>query len=470
MSNESAETVRSASGAGSPGAEARGKRGPIQLSDHFTYGRLMRFTLPSIATMIFTSVYGVVDGFFVSNFAGKTAFAAVNFIIPVLMILSTVGFMLGTGGTAIVSRTFGEGKPKLANEYFSLLVYFTLGAGVVLMAAGQIFIRPLAAALGADGQLLDDAVRYGRINLISLPFFMLQLQFQAFFSTAEKPKLGMVTAVAAGLTNMILDAVLVMALPMEHKLAGAAWATTMSEFVGGGVPFLYFLRKNNSTLRLGKTRFRGRVLAEACVNGSSEFMSNIAMSLVSMLFNIQLLKYAGENGVAAYGVIMYVSMIFSGSFIGYSVGTAPVVGYHYGAENREELRNLLKRSLRIISVFAVSMALLAELAAPLIARIFVGYDAELSRMTVSGFRIYAVSYLMMGFSIFGSGFFTALSDGLTSALISFLRSLVFECGCVLILPLFFGVRGVWFSIVAAECMAAVLTFAFLKKKQKRYGY
>ncbi len=442
----------------------------IQLSDHFTYRRLLRFTLPSIATMIFTSIYGIVDGFFVSNFAGKTAFAAVNFILPVIMILSTVGFMMGTGGTAIVSRTFGEGKPKKAIEYFSLFVYTTLIAGVLFMLLGMILIPFAASALGAKGKMLEDAVLYGRISLISLPFYMLQLLFQSFFVTAEKPRLGLVTSVSAGMTNIILDAVLVISLPMEYKLAGAAIATALGEFVGGGIPLIYFARKNSSTLRLGRTRFCGRILGEACVNGSSEFMSNVSMNIVAMLYNLQLLKYAGENGIAAYGVIMYVSLIFASSFIGYSVGVSPVIGYHYGADNRGELHNLLRRSLRIIICFALSMFALAELTAPLIARIFVGYDPELSAMTVSAFRIYAFAYLLMGFSIFGSGFFTSLSDGVTSALISFLRTLVFEGGSVLLLPLVLGVNGIWSAIVVAETMAVLLTFLFMKIKQKRFGY
>lgn len=442
----------------------------IQLSDHFTYRRLIRFTLPSIAMMIFTSIYGVVDGFFVSNFAGKTPFAAVNLIMPFLMIVATVGFMFGTGGTALVAKTFGEGDDKRANKLFSLFTYTAFILGVILAVVSIIFLRPISVFLGAQGELLENCVIYGRIILCALPFYILQLLFQSFFVTAEKPQLGLVVTVCAGITNMLLDAVLVMLLPQEYKLIGAAIATASSQTVGCVIPLFYFFRKNNSTLRLGKTDFDGRAIGKACLNGSSEFMSNVSMSVVSMLYNIQLLNYAGENGVAAYGVMMYVSMIFSGAFIGYSIGTAPVIGYHDGARNCGELKSILKKSLLLIGGFAVLMVILSELSAVPLARLFVGYDTELMEVTVSGFRIFALSFLLMGFAIFGSGFFTALNDGLTSALISFLRTLVFQIAAVLILPLLIGIDGIWMSIVVAEFMAVVLTFLFLKMKQKKYGY
>ena len=442
----------------------------IQLSDHFSYGKLVRFTMPSIAMMIFTSIYGVVDGFFVSNFAGKTPFAAVNLIMPFLMIVSTVGFMFGTGGTALVAKTFGEGKKEKANRLFSLFTYTAFVLGVILAVVSIVFLRPIAAFLGAEGELLENCVVYGRIILCALPFFVLQLLFQSFFVTAEKPQLGLIVTVCAGVTNMVLDAVLVTLLPQEYKLIGAAVATASSQTVGGVIPLFYFFRKNTSTLRLGKTKFDGRAIGKACFNGSSEFMSNVSMSVVGMLYNVQLLKYAGENGVAAYGVMMYVSMIFSGAFIGYSIGTAPVIGFHYGAQNHGELKSILRKSLTLIGGFAVLMVALSELSAVPLARLFVGYDSALVDLTVSGFRIFALSFLLMGFAIFGSGFFTALNDGLTSALISFLRTMVFQIAAVLILPLVLGVDGIWWSIAVAEGMAVLLTFLFLKIKQKKYGY
>ena len=442
----------------------------IQLSDHFSYRKLMRFTLPSMAMMIFTSIYGVVDGFFVSNFAGKAPFTAVNFIFPFLMILSTVGFMFGTGGTAIVSKTFGEGNSEKANRYFSLFVYFSFSLGLLFAVLGIIFVRPIAALLGAEGELLDNSVLYARIILAALPFYVLQLLFQSFFVTAEKPQLGFIVTVLAGVTNMVLDAVLVTLLPQEYKLAGAALATAISQTVGGAFPLFYFFRKNTSILQLGRTSFDGKAIMKACANGSSEFASNISMNVVGMLYNIQLLKYVGENGIAAYGVMMYVSMIFSAAFIGYSIGTAPVIGFHNGAKHYAELSGLLRKSLAIISCFAVGMFLFAELLAVPLAKLFVGYDAELMNLTISGFRIFSISFLLMGFAIFGSGFFTALNDGLTSALISFLRTMVFEAAAVIILPLFLKINGVWMAIVVAECMAVLLTALCLVWKRKKYHY
>ena len=442
----------------------------IQLSDHFTYSRLIRFTLPSMAMMIFTSIYGVVDGFFVSNFAGKTAFAAVNLIMPFLMITATVGFMLGTGGTAIVARALGEGRKEYANRCFSLFVYTALVLGVVIAVLGFVFIRPISAMLGASGQLLDDCAVYGRINLLALPFYILQLLFQTFFPAAEKPQLGFGVTVASGLTNMVLDAVLVPLLPTPYKLMGAAAATALSQVVGGAVPLFYFLRPNKSLLRLGRTQFDGKTLRKACINGSSEFMSNVAMSVVSILYNWQLILYAGENGIAAYGVMMYVSFIFAAAFIGYSMGVGPIVSFHDGARNLPELHSLLRKSLILNGAGGAVMLLAAQLLATPLARVFVGYDAELMALTVSGFRIYALSFVFMGFGIFASGFFTALNDGLTSALISFMRTLVLEVAAVLILPLLFGITGVWASIVAAQALATVLAAVFLRIKQPRYGY
>ncbi|MBQ9714661.1 MAG: MATE family efflux transporter [Clostridia bacterium] len=441
----------------------------IQLSDHFTYKKLLKFTLPSIAMMIFTSIYGVVDGFFVSNFAGDIPFKAVNLIMPFLMILGTVGFMFGSGGTAIVANTLGEGKLETANRYFSLFTYVTFILGVVFAVLGIVFIRPIAKLLGAEGKILENCVLYGRIILAALPFLVLQYLFQSFFVAAEKPRLGLLVIIAAGVTNMVLDAVLVILLPVEYKLTGAAIATAASQCVGGLIPIFYFFRKNGSILRLGKTNFEGKAILKACTNGSSEFMSNVAMSIVGMLYNLQLLEYAGENGVAAYGVMMYVSMIFSAAFIGYSIGTAPVIGYHNGAGNHAELKGILKKSCGILLVGGLLMFGAAELLAIPLAKLFVNYDNDLVKMTVHGFRIFSVAFPFIGFVIFSSGFFTALNDGLTSALISFLRTLVFQVTAVIALPLLWkpSVDGIWASVVVAEMAAVLLSafFIFIKRKK-----
>lgn len=442
----------------------------IHLSDHFTYRRLIRFTLPSILMMVFTSIYGVVDGFFVSNFAGKTPFAAVNLMMPFLMIVATVGFIFGTGGTAIVAKTFGEGKEKRANRYFSLFVYIAFGLGVVLAAVGIIFARPISAFLGAEGKLLEDCVDYTRVILLALPFYVLQLLFQSFFVTAEKPQLGLAVTVSSGVTNMVLDAVLVILLPQQLKLIGAAVATAMSQVIGGGIPLIYFFRKNSSILHLGKTRLDMHALFKACTNGSSEFMSNVSMNIVGMLYNFQLIEYAGEDGVAAYGVMMYVSFIFASVFIGYSIGIAPVIGYHDGAKNFTELKGLLQKSVIMIGAFGILMVLIAQVFAYPLSKMFVGYDEKLLSLTVSGFRIFALSFLFMGYAIFGSALFTALNDGVISAIIAFLRTLIFQAAAVLLLPMILGIDGIWYSIIVAEFMAVVLSGIFIIAKRKKYKY
>lgn len=440
----------------------------IQLSDHFTYKKLIRFTLPSIVMMIFTSVYGVVDGLFVSNFVGKTPFAALNLIMPFLMIFSAIGFMIGTGGSALVSMTLGEGKRDKANSLFSMLIYITIGAGVVFGALGLVFLRPVARLLGAEGEMLEYCVEYGRVLAPALPFFMLQNTFQSFLITAEKPHFGLAVTVAAGVTNIVLDALFVAVF--HWGLTGAAVATLLSQMVGGLVPLIFFFTPNSSLLRLGRCKFDDRALLKTCTNGSSEMMTNISLSLVNMLYNFQLMRFAGEDGVAAYGVIMYVNFIFIGVFVGYSIGSAPIIGYHFGAKNHGELQNMYKKSLRLVAGFAIVLTALAELFAPLLSSIFVSYDAALLQMTTRAFRIYSLAFLVMGFSIFGSSFFTALNNGLVSAAISFLRTLLFQVAAVLVLPELFQLDGVWASIVAAELLSVGVTAYFFVRMRKQYQY
>lgn len=440
----------------------------IKLSDHFTYGKILRFTFPSIIMMVVISIYGVVDGFFVSNFVGKTPFAAVNFIMPFLMIPMAVGFMIGGGGSALISCTLGEQKPEKANRIFSLLVYFSIALGIIITIAFQILLRPVAIAMGASGQLLEDSVLYGRVIILGIPFNILQMEFQTFFVTAEKPRLGLWATIGSGVTNILLDYLLVAVLPFG--LVGAAAATTMSQVVGGIVPLWYFFRKNTSLLRLGKTEYDGKALLKTCTNGSSELLSNISMSIVNMLYNVQLLNIAGENGVAAYGAIMYVNLLFLSAFIGHIIGTGPVVGYHYGAQNHKELRSILQKSLVIIGAFSLAMvALSIGLARPL-SLIFVGYDQELLEMTIRGFILFSFSFLFVGYAMFFSSFFTALGDGLTSAIISFMRTLVFQIAAVMLLPLIWGIDGIWWSITVAEAAAVVVGTLFLFLKQKKYNY
>ena len=440
----------------------------IQLSDHFNYSRLLRFVLPCIGTMLFTSIYGVVDGLCVSNFVGKTAFAAVNLIMPLPMLIGTVGFMLGTGGSAIVGITLGEGDEDKANRYFSLFVLTAFLAGVALSVLGLLILRPVAILMGAKGEMLDFAVRYGRVLMVSVPTFILQNMFQSFFVTASKPKLGLYVILSAGLTNIVLDFLLVGV--WHFGLAGAALATICGECIGGLFPVVYFLRPNSSLLRLGKTHLKLSVLGKTCLNGSSELMTNLSSSIVNSLFNVQLLRLAGENGVAAYGAIMYVSFIFAAIFIGYSMGSAPLVSYHYGADNHIELKNLFKKSLTLIGIWALILFTLARLSATPLTTLFVGYDQTLLNLTRQGFILYGFVYLVNGFNIYGSSFFTALNNGPVSALISFLRTLVFQTLCVMVLPIFFGLTGVWLSVTIAEILTLCVTVFFFLTMRKKYHY
>ncbi len=440
----------------------------IRLSDHFTYRKLLRFVFPSIVMMVFTSVYGVVDGLFVSNFVGKTAFAAINLVMPFVTVAGAAGFMLGTGGSALVAMTLGEQKREQANEYFSMMITVTLIAGIAVSLAGMLIMRPVAVWLGADAAMLPDCVLYGRISLGFTFTFMLQVAFQDFLITAGKPRLGLYVTVAAGVTNMVLDLLFVGIFRMG--VAGAAVATGLSQSVGGLLPFLYFLRPNDSLLRLKRTRLKARPVLKACANGSSEMVSNMTASVTGMLYNFQLLRYAGRNGVAAYGVIMYVEFVFLAIFIGYSTGSAPIVGYHYGAGNTAELSNMLRKSLVLMSGGGIAMMAAALLLASPLSAFFVGYDAELLAMTVRAFRISSAAFLMAGVNLFASSFFTALNNGAVSAAISFLRMFLFKCSAVLLLPRVLAVDGIWLADVAAETGAFLVSAAFLIAFRKRYRY
>lgn len=440
----------------------------ISLQEHFTYPKLLRFTVPTIIMMIVTSIYGVVDGLFVSNVVGKTAFAAVNLIMPFPMILSAAGFMVGTGGSALISKTLGEGDAEKANRMFSMLIDLTVLFGIFAAALSIALIRPIAIWMGAEGEMVELCVQYGRILLLAQPFAMLQYEFQSFLVTAEKPNFGLFITIGAGVTNMALDALFL--LVFHWGVTGAALATALSQVVGAGIPLLYFIISKKSTLRLGRFSFDAKALLKTCANGSSELMSNISMSIVNILFNAQLMHFAGENGVAAYGVIMYVSFIFCGVFLGYSTGVAPVVGFHYGARDDAELKSLLKKSMTLLGALAVVLTALAELLSRPFAGIFVGYDPDLLAMTTRALRLYSLMYLINGFNIFASSFFTALNNGLVSAVISFLRTLVFQIGCVLVLPVLLDIDGIWLSVVAAEFLAAILSAGCIFRYRNRYHY
>lgn len=440
----------------------------IKISDHFTYKKLFRFVLPSIAMMVFTSIYGVVDGLFVSNFQGDTAFAAINLVMPFIMILGGMGFMVGSGGTALVAKTLGEGDREKANRYFSILVEFTVILGIILTLIGVAFMRPISYFLGASDEMIGDCVIYGRIVIGFTTAFMLQNIFQSFLIAAEKPKLGLYATIGAGVTNMILDVLFIAVF--KWGVAGAALATGISQCVGGVFPLVYFMRKNTSLLRLRFTKLRFKPILNACINGSSELMNNISSSIVSMLFNFQLMEYIGKNGVSAYGVLMYVQFIFIAIFIGYSIGVSPIVGYNFGAEATSELKNILKKSVIFMSISGVLLTLLSIILSSPMSALFVGYNKELFELTKRAFMFFAPSFLFAGFNIFVSGLFTALNNGAVSAAVAFLRTLVFQSATIMILPKFIGEDGIWLSIIVAEVFAFIISLIFLIVKRKKYNY
>lgn len=440
----------------------------IELSEHFTYKKLIRFTIPTIIMMIFTSIYGIVDGIFVSNFVGADSFAAVNLIMPALMILGSIGFMIGTGGSALVSKTIGEGNKEKANKYFSMLIYLLIILGAILTLIGVAVIEPVSKLLGADEEMLGECIVYGRTIIIFLVPFVLQNCFQSFVIVAEKPTFGLIIAIISGITNMILDFLFMYVFRLG--VFGAGLATGISQTVGGAIPLIYFIRKNSSSLKLVKSKFEIKAIIQTCINGSSEMLTNLSLSLVNMLYNIQLMKYVGSNGIVAYGIIMYVGFIFIGTYLGYSVGTAPIIGYHYGAGNTEELKDLFKKSIKLIAITSLVMTGLAEILSHLLASIFVSYDIELLNMTTSAIRIFAISYLISGFNIFSSSFFTALNNGVVSAIISFLRTLVFQVATIVILPIILGLNGIWIAVIVAEALSLIVCIILLHINKNKYQY
>jgi putative MATE family efflux protein len=440
----------------------------ILLSEHFTYGKLLRFTAPTMGTMVFTSIYSVVDGLFVSNLAGKTPFAALNLIYPFIMFLSVVGFIFGSGGSALIAKRLGEGKSDEANRIFTMLVCTGALAGILFAAIGMPFLDDISRLLGADEPMVADCVMYGRILLIALPFFILQLMFFNLFVTAERPRLGLIVTFICGGLNMLLDFLFIAVFGLGLK--GAAWATAISQMTGALIPIVYFIAPNGSALRLGKPTFDSAALRQTCLNGMSEFFTNVSAALVSMLYNYQLMKYIGEDGVAAYGIIVYLAFVFAAIMMGYSIGSAPIVSYHYGAGNRDEMRNVYQKSIKLIAIFGVVQFLIAQLFARPLAHIFVGYDPELLDLTVRAMRVYSVSFLLMGFNGYASAFFTALNNGVVSAIIATNRTLVCETLAVLVLPLVFGVDGIWYAIIFAESAALLLSVTMLTRYREQYGY
>ena len=440
----------------------------ISISDNFTFGKLLRFALPSIIMVIFTSLYGIVDGLFVSNFAGNGAFTAVNLFLPIFYIAGSIGLLLGSGGCALVAKLFGEGEDVTARRVFTGLIIIVTGIGGAITAMTVGFMPSISVLLGARGQTAKLCSRYGTIMICGLIPFMLQSFFQYFFAVADRPKLGLIITVGAGVTNAIFDFVFMYAL--KWGVTGAAVATVIGECVGGVVPLVWFISKTGKKLYIAKPSFAPRTIGKVCTNGSSEFLTNISVSLVSMIYNFQLLKYVGEAGVEAYGVIMYVSFIFIGCFIGYSVGTSPIFGYHNGAGNKDELKNVFKKIMLFYAVAAVVMTAIAEALATPLAMIFVSYDKALLALTVRALRIFSFSFLLSGFNIYASAFFTALNNGGVSAAISTARTLLFQVIAVYVMPLIFGLNGIWSATIVAELLCIILSVTFVILNRKKYEY
>lgn len=438
----------------------------IQLSDHFTYNKLIRFTMPNIFMMILLQIYWCIDGFFLSNFAGKTSLAAVNLVVPLWIILASLGFVFAAGGTAYVSKTLGEGNREGANKFFSLFIYANIVYGIITAIIAYFVAEPFAKFLGAEGKLLEESVLYIRIVSLVEPFFMLQTLFQQFFTTAEKPKLALYVTIAAGILNIILDAIFVWYL--KWGILGAALATNICVFLSGVIPFLYFCLPNNSLLRLCRCNIDFKALKRAFLNGISEFVNSISGSVVSFLYNYQLMKYMGEDGVAAYGVMMFAYCLFQAVFTGYAVGNAPLFGFNYGARNAKELKNLLFKSLTLILIASIVLFCMGEIFAPTIAHVYVGYDKDLYNIAIHILRICSICFLFFGFHIFASDFFTALSDGVTSAKIAFLRSFVFEPAFIMLFPIYFEKDSIWWAVVIADIVCVFISAYYFIKKRDLY--
>lgn len=440
----------------------------IQLSEHFTYRKLIKFTLPTVIMMIFSSIYGVIDGIFVSNFVSNEAFASVNIILPAIMLFGAIGFMIGTGGSALVSKTLGEGENKKANQYFSMLHYLLIILGFLSTILGFVFMEKIACLLGAEETMINDCVIYGRILILFIIPCLLQYSFQSFLVVAEKPTFGLIIMIIAGITNMVLDFLFIYVLNMG--ILGAGLATGISQVVGGIIPFIYFIFPNNTPLKLLKTKFDWKAIKKSCINGSSEMVTNLSISIINILYNLQLMKYIGTDGVVAYGIIMYTSFIFSGTYFGYAVGSTPIIAYHYGANNKDELKSLLKKSLKLVITTSIVITILSEVTSKLVSTIFVSSDLELLELTTRAIQLYSISHLISGINIFASSFFTALNNGFVSATISFLRTLLFQVAMIFLLPILLGIDGLWIAIVVAEFLTLLISIMFTIKNNKKYQY
>ena len=446
----------------------------IRLSDHFTFKKLLKAALAPMLMMVFTSLYTIVDGVCISNFCGKESFAGVNLIFPIIMIVGGLGFMLGTGGSALVGKLLGEKKDLEARQTFTMTIIFTILIGLTITIAGVLLIETLVYAMTSvatgdiSQKMIDEAILYGRLLMAGQVFFMLQNVFQSFFIVDEKPVLGFVFILIGGLTNIVLDILFIGVC--KWGIIGAAAATICGYLSGSLGPIIYFLIRKNDYIHFERTKLKLKPLIKICFNGSSEFVNNISSSIVSIVFNMQLLHYFGEDGINAYGIIMYLAFVFTAIFLGYSSAVAPIESYNYGAQNNKELKNVLIKSLIITSILSVSMFIISFTLAEPFSFIFANGSDTLLKITTNGMRIYSIAFLFIGLSIYISTFFTALNNGLISALIAFLRTLVFQIVFVFVFPLFLGKYGIFFAILAAEIMSILLAITFLLIYKKKYRY
>lgn len=439
-----------------------------KISEHFNIKKIIIFTLPSIGMMLISSIYGVVDGFFVSNYIGSNAFAAVNIVWPFEMILGSFGLMIGAGGSALVSKTMGEQKYDLANRYFSMLIIFVIIFGMFISILGIIFNPYIIHLLDLDQETINNCNIYANVLFIFLIFFMLQNIFQSFNIVASKPEMGIITMILSGITNILLDYIFIVILNMG--IFGAALATGLSQFAGAIVPFIFFINKNSTLLRIKFVKIDFKIILKTSYNGISEMLSSISFSLVSILYNIILLSYIGINGVNAYGVILYISYIFISIYFGYSMGISPIISYNYGAKNKKELNNIFNISLVLICSVSILLTFIGYIFAKQLSSIFVNYDKELLNLTTHALHINVFSFLFCGYNIFASSLFTALNNGTVSLILSFLRSLIIQVVCILTIPILFGSEGIWFAGVVSDIISLIISIIFIFKYRNKYGY
>lgn len=438
------------------------------IAQEFNLISLLRFVAPTVVMLVFMSLYQMVDAVFVSKFVGENALSALNIVYPFPSIVIAVSIMLATGGSAIIARNMGEGKEKEAKENFSFIVLVGAVIGVAIATAGILFIEPLIYMLGATPSLYDYCYEYLFILVLSVPLSVFQMLFQSFFVTAGKPHLGLTLTVLGGVSNIVLDYVFIVLC--GFGVSGAALATSIGYSIPGLFGLIYFAVSRKGTLYFVKPVFRWGVLFKCCINGSSEMVNNLAVAVTTFLFNVLMLKYEGEAGVAAITIVLYAQFLMTSAFMGFSSGIAPVVSFNYGSGNVRQLKKIFKISVWVIAVVSAAVFVIAETCSDVVIMVFTPAGSEVFGLTKYGFAIFSFSFLCTGMNIFASALFTAFSNGKISAILSFLRTFVFLTACLLFLPLFWGVDGIWLAVPVAEVMALFVSVYYLVRFKKVYQY